>query len=326
VRWRKSFMKTNKLLGLSCLAAGALALAGCGGSSDDGTGQLVVNLTDSPVDSAEEVNVTISGLTIKPADGEAILVSYTGPNPINLLDLQGGVTAVLADATLAAGQYEWIRLGVVEGDGTQILIDTNGDGTAESYPLWIPSGAQTGLKLVRPFFVAQGGVTELTIDFDVRKSVIAPPGLAPSYILKPTLRLVDNLLVGAVAGDVDVAYLSAELGLDEGETCDPGVYLFEGPAAIPDDQDDNEETNPLVYQRLEAGDTGAAYLIPFVEAGKYTVAFTCDFGVDEFPDKSEYNPDADPDDPEFESMRWFTVEDVTVEAGKTTDVSLLPTP
>jgi hypothetical protein len=319
-------MKTSKLLRLSFLAAGALALVGCGGSSDDGTGQLVVNLTDSPVDSAEEVNVTISGLTIKPADGEATSVPYTGPNPINLLDLQGGVTAVLADATLAAGQYEWIRLGVVEGEGTYILTDTNGDGTAETYPLWIPSGAQTGLKMVRPFFVAQGGVTELTIDFDVRKSVIAPPGLAPSYILKPTLRLVDNLLVGAVAGDVEVAYLSEQLGLEAEETCDPGVYLFDGFGTTPDDHDENG-TNPLVYQRLYADETTgqAVYLIPFVEAGEYTIAFTCDFGVDESAVDSEYNPDAtDPNDPEFESMRWMTVDEVTVEAGKTTEVSLLP--
>lgn len=319
-------MKTTNLVGLSFLAAGALALAGCGGSSNDGSGQLTVNLTDSPVDSAVAVNVAIQGLTIKPAEGEAISVAYTGANPINLLDLQGGVTAVLADAVdLPAGQYNWIRLDVEEGEDTHILTDTDGNGEPELYPLWIPSGAQTGLKLVRPFFVAQGGVTELTIDFDVRKSVIAPPGQAPSYVLKPTLRLVDNLLVGEVAGDVDVAYLSEQLGLEAGETCDPGVYLFVGSGTTPDDQDENE-TNPLVYQRLDADlTTGeATYLIPFVEAGEYTVAFTCDFGVDADPVESEYNPEAtDPTDPEFESMRWSAA-NVTVEAETTAEVNLLP--
>ena len=103
------------------------------------------------------------------------------------------------------------------------------------------------------------------------------------------------------------------------------MYLFVGSGTTPDDQDENE-TNPLVFQRLDADlTTGeATYLIPFVEAGEYTVAFTCDFGVDADPVESEYNPEAtDTTDPEFESMRWTAV-NATVEAGTTAEVSLLP--
>jgi hypothetical protein len=304
-----------------------LALAGCGGSSNDASGRLIVNLTDSPVDDANEVVVVFTGLEIKPAEGPAMVYPFTEQQSIDLLDLQGGASVTLLDEQeVAPGQYEWIRVLVTE-EGSYIGFDTDDDGeTDDTAPLWIPSGAQTGLKLVRPFFVAAGGITDLTIDFDVRKSVIAPPGLAPSYLLKPTLRLVDNLLVGAIAGDVDVAYLDERLAVEPERACDPGVYLFNGFAATPDDQDENE-TNPVVYLPLAADETSgiASYLMPFVEAGEYTVAFTCDFNVDADPTVSEYNPDATEDtDPEFESMRWVTVDEVTVAAEETTEASFLP--
>ena len=318
---------TGKTLALSVLAAGAMALAGCGGSSNDASGRLIVNLTDSPVDDANEVVVVFTGLEIKPAEGPAVVYPFTEEQSIDLLDLQGGASVTLLDEQeVAPGQYEWIRVLVTE-EGSYIGFDTDDDGETDvTPPLWIPSGAQTGLKLVRPFFVAAGGITDLTIDFDVRKSVIAPPGLAPSYLLKPTLRLVDNLLVGAIAGDVDVAYLDEQLAVEPERACDPGVYLFNGFAATPDDQDENE-TNPVVYLPLEVDETSgiASYLMPFVEAGEYTVAFTCDFNVDADPTVSEYNPDATEDtDPEFESMRWVTVDEVTVAAEETTEASFLP--
>jgi len=76
------------------------------------------------------------------------------------------------------------------------------------FPLYIPSGAETGLKLSKPFVVAQRATTRLMIDFDLRKSVVAPPGQSPNWILKPSLRLVDLLEVGALKGTVDIAALA----------------------------------------------------------------------------------------------------------------------
>ena len=319
-------LKANKFLGVSLLAAGALGLAGCGGS-DDGSGRLVVSLTDSPVDEANEVVVVFTGLEVKPADGPSITYPLDEQS-IDLLQLQGGASVTLLDEQdIDPGQYEWIRVLVTE-EGSYIGFDNDGDGESEDTPpLWIPSGAQTGLKLVRPFFVAQGGVTSLTIDFDLRKSVIAPPGLAPSYILKPTLRLVDDLLVGAVAGDVDLGLLSDELVLEGEEPCDPGVYLFPGDAEAPDDQDGSSDdgVDPVVYLPLLDDETPeapgqASYLIPFVEAGGYKVSFTCDYNVDS-PDESEYDPNAGDDDPGFGKMRWTSLVDVTVIAGETAEVN-----
>lgn len=327
-------LNLHKSAGLVLLASGALALAGCGGS-DDSSGLLTVKLTDSPVDSASEVVVVFTGIELQPAGGEPISVDFCEPGQavtdcaryIDLLQLQDGVTETLLDEfELSTGQYNWIRLKVLaeqnNSDGSYIAFDDSG----ETFPLWIPSGSQSGLKLVRPFIVSQQGATEIVIDFDLRKSVIAPPGLAPNYILKPALRMVDSLLVGRVVGTVDLAYLAE---LQEAETCSGGVYVFEGGAANPDDMDGDpaDGDDPLVYKLLEADEidgTLASYVIPFLEEGEYTVAFTCDYVVDVSPEASEYDPTAEDGEEGFGTMSWTTFENVPVEAPGATTVDVLP--
>jgi hypothetical protein len=51
-------------------------LTGCGGSdSSGGNGRLSVSVTDTPIDSAVSVVLAFSGVSVKPADGDAILTS-----------------------------------------------------------------------------------------------------------------------------------------------------------------------------------------------------------------------------------------------------------
>ena len=57
--------------------------------------------------------------------------------------------------------------------------------------------------------------------------MIHPPGLGEPYLLKPVLRLVNNLEVGTIDGTV-VAGLIVE-------GCEPAVYLFTGADVVPDD-------------------------------------------------------------------------------------------
>jgi len=335
-------IKMRNVAGVSLLAAGALALAGCGGSSD-GEGLLTVKLTDSPVETADHVYVVFEGLEIKPVDDEAISFDFDSRREIDLLTLQDGVTESLLDgADVPVGDYEWIRLKIYAAEDTQdssriVVPDgayANGQTyEAGTYPLFIPSGFQTGLKLVRPFSVAAGSTTRLVIDFDLRKSVIAPPGLAPNFLLKPTLRLVDELETGTVAGDVDVAYLADQFEVDV-EACFPAVYLFEGGEATPDDadRDSADGADPVLYETLEPNAEGiAAYVFAFVAATRdgvdgddYTVAFTCDGDVDAAPDESEYDPGAGEGEPGFETMAWVTEDFVVVDAGETTEVNFLP--
>lgn len=280
------------------VAAGITFLAACGGgSSGSGSGSLSLGVTDAPVDSALEVNVEFSSITLKPAEGEPFTIEFDPAKSIDLLQQQNGNSELLLkDEGVAAGRYNWVRLGVNLDGGTNIVNSTG------THDLDIPSGAQTGLKLVSGFNVADGGSLDLTIDFDLRKSVVES---ADGYKLKPALRLVNN----ADTGEIDVAVQGQYItdNCDDAEA--QAVYVFEGADVTPDDVDgDDPDPITTVQLRNEDGDATYTGTAGFLEAGTYTVAFTCD---------------PEDDDPEAaDSLTFMDVVDVDVEAGETAEYNL----
>jgi uncharacterized protein DUF4382 len=234
-------------------------------------GRLNLRITDSPVTAAKRVVVQFTGLEIKPSAAAEPEVFDFAPRQIDLLALDGGGSEMLlADEMLPAGEYEWIRLKVNAGrDASDSFIELD-DGSI--HPLFIPSGNQTGLKLIRGFTIGAGSTHDFTIDFDLRKSVVRPPGLGEPYLLKPVLRLVDNLEVGTVQGTVASALIV--------DGCVPAVYLYTGASIVPDDI--GSATPPLASTevRLDEATGEYRYRLAFVPVGANTVAFTCDADID----------------------------------------------
>jgi hypothetical protein len=148
----------------------------------------------------------------------------------------------------------------------------------------IPSGDQTGLKLIRGFTIGAGTTTDFTIDFDLRKSLVAPPGQTTivdtcdnqAYLLKPVLRIVDNLQVGTIAGDVDPNLIAAQCDGSDQDPYPGNVYLF-GPIPTGEDvtPDDYDGVDDALTSAMVSPDT-FRYTIGFVPAGNYRVAYTCD--------------------------------------------------
>jgi len=309
--------------------AGGLLAVGCGGGGGDadGSGSISIDLTDAPVDSAMEVVVVFTGVELHRRNGETVSIDFDTSKSIDLVRLQGGVTSALTqDSPVPAGEYDWMRLKVLATRNSQSesyirLL------SGLQYPLWIASGAETGLKLNRPFTVAQGSTTRLLVDFDLRKSVHAPPGQEPNYILRPTLRLLDQLQVGKIEATVDLAALAtAQLGAAAPVSeCNGGLYLFSGAAATPDDQDGDaaDGADPVIYLPVpfDGVATTATVTIPFVEVGSYTLAATCDFDVDA-ADANDYDPAAVQGAPGLQTMRWTTVGNVSVSANATRTVAV----
>jgi hypothetical protein len=272
-------MKSINKYWAKCLLVTAISgLVACGGSSDtadDGSatmGSFSLALTDGPVDSANQVVVEFSGVSIKPANGEAIEFLFDEPQQIDLLQLQGSASAaIITDELVPAGAYEWIRLHVnAEHDGVLDSFIELGDGS--QLELRVPSGSQTGLKLVTGFTVAAGGGVDFTIDFDLRKSVTNPPGLSGA-ILKPALRLIDNLAVGSISGVVD-SNLVAQECVDAGVSAG-AVYVYSGADVVPVDMQ-GTDTDPLTSALVSFGETNEyIYELGFLPAGSYTVAYTC---------------------------------------------------
>jgi hypothetical protein len=256
------------------------ACSGGGGDSGDQTGELSLSITDAPVDEAASVIVQFSGVAFKRAGAQAETVQNLTPatRQIDLLQYQEGRAVLLLDGvTLPAGDYEWIRLIVDNEPGVRdsYLVQTTG----EECELRVPSGAESGLKLNRGFTLAADGSVALTIDFDLRQSIHAPPGQQGSaeectqgYLMRPTLRIVDDANVGAIAGTVDSALVTAE--------CLPKVYIFSGADVLPDDIEDQGATpdvDPLLVTgvAIQNGATAHSYRAAFIPPGSYTAAFTC---------------------------------------------------
>jgi len=200
--------------GLAILLVLSLVLA-CGGPSNDpvngdpengGTGTLSLYLTDAPIDADNVVGVYITINEIQyHFEGEWITFEeFEGPLEFNLLELTGGISVLLGDFDLPAGQYSQIRfmLDIPEqgpaptNPGCYVLFD---DETQE--PLFVPSGGTSGYKATGSFQVPVNGTVEVTADFDVRKAVTVA-GASGRYILKPTIRLVVNDEAGSIGGSI----------------------------------------------------------------------------------------------------------------------------
>jgi hypothetical protein len=258
-----------KGFGITALAAAVAACGGSGsGSSEPATGTASFNLTDAAVDSVQEVNITVIGVELQPADGERISFDLENPENlenINLLDLQNGkVEGLISDQELPAGEYQWIRLKLGEEETFSVLDDGG-----LTHGLFVPSGDTRGLQ-TSGFVVPAGGSVDFTIDFDVRKSLVNPPGL-DRYLLKPVLRLVDNTEVGTFEGTVGQTLLAT---CADATTYAGGVYIFSGADVTPDDL--GSENEPLVVAPVDVETGEYDYTAAFLPAGNYTVAYTCD--------------------------------------------------
>jgi hypothetical protein len=275
---QSAFSGTRVALG-ACLC---ILFAACGGGgSDSGTGTLSLGVTDAPVDDARSVVVQFSGVAFKREGMGSETVQDLDPSPrqIDLLQFQDGRAVLLLDnVTLPAGHYEWLRL-IVDNEPNVRDSYLTLDSGAEC-ELRVPSGAESGLKLNGGFNLPADGTLALTVDFDLRKSIHAPPGQRGSgvdctqgYIMRPTLRVIDNANVGAIAGEVDAPLVNAE--------CLPKVYVFAGSGVTPDDLEESTQTTPDVDALMVAtvnvvnGASAYRYQASFVPPGAYTVAFTC---------------------------------------------------
>lgn len=274
--------QTRRFGSLAILAVAALGLAACGGgSSGSQTAQMKLAVGDAPVDGATAVVVKFTGVELTANSGNPVDITFAAPKTIDLLNQSGTASAVLFDQPIPAGSYGQIRLMVVaDGNPSNSYIILS-DGT--THGLQVPSGSETGLKLVSGFTVPSSGVVDYTIDFDLRKAVTCPPGQAPACTLKPAERLVDNTTVGNIQGQVSNTLVPTG--------CTPAVYLYSGTVTVPEDMNSTGSTTdtsqPLASKALVASTQPPFYYqFTFLPPGAYTVAFTCQAALDN-PDQAD---------------------------------------
>jgi hypothetical protein len=151
-------------------------------------------MTDAPFpfDMADSAVVTIRRIELRQEDEGEPFVFFDGPETVyNLLDLQNGLDTTLGLASLPTSGYRQIRI-IVAPDARVVM----NDGTV--YPLRVPSGAQTGIKINLPEVAASDAAEEVDVlvDFDVEESFVTqgPPGAPNGFIFRPVLH-IDSLYV-----------------------------------------------------------------------------------------------------------------------------------
>jgi hypothetical protein len=293
---------------LGLVAAVAISLTGCGGSSGsdspgDSMGVFNLSVSDAGIKNAAKVCIKFDGIQLKKADEDApISIDFDDPQIVNLLANQGANSQPITSEQVPAGNYQWIRLmvdasrgndaGKEDGDlttdeclatdGSYLITDTN-----MHYSLFIPSGDQSGLKLIKDITIPVNASGNYTAEWDLGKSFIAPPGLAPDAMMKPVVKLVANNEVGTLVGQVADSLVTPD-------TCDPDfapkVYVFndgvtpnpidyppEDPdAAFEPDANDPVATGLVALQEQDDSSMQYRYSIGFLLAGLYDPVYTCD--------------------------------------------------
>jgi hypothetical protein len=209
---RRTAMMKKAHMSFLVLVLISLMLHGCGDSSSPAsTGTLSLGMTDAASNDYKAVYVTIKQVQVHgESDSEDGWQTISAPNKTyNLLNLVNCVMEQLSLSTLESGTYSQVRL--IIGDAAQIGQNILGqnhpyanyviDSSNGYHELKIPSGYETGIKLVHEFVILEGLTTELVLDFDVEKSIVRTSG-GGSWHLKPTIKVMNTINKAIVSGAI----------------------------------------------------------------------------------------------------------------------------
>ncbi len=163
------------------------------------------------------------------------------PRRIDLLELTNGTLEELGQTDLPAGTYNQVRLVLAANDGKNPMANAVKPTGSAEVPLRTPSAQQSGLKLKSDFEVAEGGLTDLVLDFDACKSVVKAGG-SGNYNLKPVLTLAKRTQTG-IEGYVSLSLEGVRVSAQQDGT----------------------------VVRATVPDANGKFVLPFLPAGSYDV-------------------------------------------------------
>jgi len=261
------------------MLAAALALAslsGCWLSSSSPT-VLGIGVADTPVDGAQSVLVTFTGVQVTDASNKTQEFDFSVPQNVNLLDPDGdgdgdGLDVLLQSQPIAAGHYQSIRF-LVDMSNSNITLS---DGSV--HPLVLTTTDQTGITVTAPFDVLSEDENDYIVDFDLRASIALVSG---AYQFTPVTRLVDNATVGAIGGHITNTFLIGSTAVSD-PSCDPAVYIYAGTNVTPVDIAPGQSIQPVATATvtLDSFTGDYHYFNGFMPPGTYTVALVCASGDD----------------------------------------------
>jgi hypothetical protein len=178
-------------------------VAACNGEHvGAGGGGTRILLTDAPFpfDQVERVDVHIVRVegTANPdtTTNQSWQTLVEPDRDFNLLDVQNGVTALLGEARVDAGQFAAIRM-VIRTDLSSITL---AGGVAAAVNWAGPATQAINALIEQPLSMTTGGSANLIIDFDVGRSFVLLPGGGFQFL--PWIRAVNQDATGSISGVV----------------------------------------------------------------------------------------------------------------------------
>jgi len=110
-------------------------------------------------------------------------------------------------AEINTGTQMRLIIGETPDNGINILSESHPFGnyiidTLNSYhELKVPSGYQTGIKIVHGFTISENQTTELILDFDASRSIVRA-GTSGQWLLRPTIKVLDTNECSIVSGEI----------------------------------------------------------------------------------------------------------------------------
>jgi len=288
-------MKSLKLVFWLFIALSFVMMSACsggGGSGSAGTGTLALSLTDNSTEEYRAVYITIKNVEVHLGGNENSPNSWqTVDLPIdpdtglpkerltvNLLELVNGVRENLGIAELETGHYTQMRLIIdSEPDDTINILSQNHpyanyvidqSNPPNVHELKIPSGFQTGVKIVGGFDINTDQTTELILDFDACRSVVQA-GNSGKWLLKPTIKIASledfSIINGTVTDDSDARIEGALVS----------AQIFNGGLTVGKDDDE------LIIQAATITDSNGEYKL-FVTPGTYNFVVYAEAKVPDF--------------------------------------------
>jgi len=218
-----------KKIQILILLFGFVTLFSCS-KNESNNATLKVFLTDAPGD-YEKVMIDVQSVEVhvgndQSESGWRTLETFS-PKVFNLLDFTNGLDTLLGTLELPSGEISQIRLTL----GSDNSVTQNG----ETYPLTVPSGYTSGIKLNLHTMLLDGITYKVWIDFDAARSIVETG--SNQFKLKPVIRTFASATSGAIKGIISPSiakpYVMAIVNTDTIGTIagDDGNFLIKG---VPD--------------------------------------------------------------------------------------------
>jgi hypothetical protein len=282
-------------IALFVLVAGLLlALQGCDGSGGgNATAPVSFGVSDAPVEGLAAVVITIDRITLnRPGHDDVVIDRFTSEElgvleedtiTVDLLDYRGEDNLlIVGPVDLNVADYQNLRLEIIEDDVTKSYVEELG---GDTLPIKVPSGE---LKL-GGFEVEDSGDQTFILEFALRKAMTYNPG-PDRYILKPRgVRIVEVARGTTIEGFVDPGLFGGTSPCDVKPDFFDGnvLYVYQGtgldPADFADDFDPARYPTASYLEPFasEMVEPDGSYVIGYLPAGDYTLAFSCDATVDD---------------------------------------------